>query len=97
MLVDLKFAFKTACCRASDPWKCLRQKRKMFSAFGAEFIVEDEPSSVQLYLQRLLTRHDVMITAGAGSRQPPGCPPPRRLLQPAGCVPAGSRPVRVSS
>ena len=59
--------------------KCLRQKRKMFAAFGAEFIVEDEPSSVQLYLQRLLTRYDVMITVGAGSRHlldvhlPAGC------------------------
>ena len=66
--MDLKFAFKTACYGASDPWKCSRQKRKMFSALGAEFIVEDEPSSVQFNLERLLTRHDVMITAGAGSR-----------------------------
>ena len=56
------------CSQASDPWKCSRQKRKMFSALSAEFIVEDERSPVQLYLQRLLTRHDVMITAGAGSR-----------------------------
>ena len=61
------------------PGNCSRQKRKMFAALSAEFIVEDEPSSVQFYLQRLLTRHNVMITAGAGSRHlldvhlPAGC------------------------
>ena len=79
MLMDLKFTFKKTCCRASHPWKCLRQKRKMFAALGAELIVEDESSSVQLYLQLLLTGHDVMITAGAWSRHlldvylPAGC------------------------
>ena len=49
-------------------WKCSRQEREVFPTFGAEFIVEDEASSVEFNLQRLLTRDDVMITTGAGRR-----------------------------
>ena len=48
--------------------KCSRQEWEVFPAFGAEFIVEDEASSVEFDLQWLLTRNDVMITAGAGRR-----------------------------